>query len=247
MITQTLAERLAAIQAGIAAAATASGRSPADIRLIGVSKTHPASSIAELAALGIHDLGENRVQEADAKRAELDATHPALRWHLIGHLQTNKARKAALLFDMIHSVDSLRLAEALNRHAAERPAPLPVLLQVNVSGEASKDGFALAHWQHTSAIAEPFVAEVAQIAALPHLRIHGLMTIAPYTDEPGAARATFHSTRLLRDTLAAQVPHAGWHELSMGMTDDYADAIAEGATFIRIGRALFGERPRNMG
>lgn len=235
--------RLTEIQEQIAAAATQAGRSPDAVLLIGVSKTHPASMIEAALAAGVADFGENRVQEAEEKIAALAAERERVRWHLIGHLQRNKARKAAALFDLIHSVDSLALAETLSRVRGElEMPPLPVLLQVNVSGEASKEGFALVGWETQPAVFEQFAEMVAQILALPHLDVRGLMTIAPWSDNPETARPVFRSARLLRDALAGRFPAASWRELSMGMTDDVAVAIAEGATMVRIGRALFGER-----
>jgi pyridoxal phosphate enzyme (YggS family) len=237
---QSLPERIADIQNQIAAAAKRAGRSPAAIQLIGVSKTHPPEMISAALAAGLRHFGENRVQEAENKITALNEQRSAITWHLIGHLQTNKASRAAALFDMIHSVDSLRLANALNRHRSG--APLPILLQVNVSGEASKEGFDLADWPSNTANWSTFVGDVAQILALPNLQVAGLMTIAPWGSDPEQARPTFVRTRLLRDQLAQQFPDSTWNELSMGMTDDFAVAIEEGSTMVRIGRALFGLR-----
>ncbi|MBC8163851.1 MAG: YggS family pyridoxal phosphate-dependent enzyme, partial [Roseiflexaceae bacterium] len=162
---------------------------------------------------------------------------PAVTWHLIGHLQTNKAKRAAGLFSVFHTVDSLKLAAALSRHREGQTAE--VLLQVNVSGEASKEGFVLAGWQEQAAVLDQFCAEIEQLLALPALRVVGLMTIAPYGRDP---LPTFRATRQLRDTLAARFPSADWSQLSMGMTDDFEAAIAESATMVRVGRAIFGER-----
>jgi hypothetical protein len=215
--------------------------------MIAVTKTHAAEVVAQAVAAGLYDLGENRVQEAEPKIAALSAQHPAPRWHLIGHLQRNKARRAVQLFDMVHSLDSLRLAQALDRHMREQATPtrqrLPVLLQVNVSGEASKEGFALPGGVANRDQVPPLLAAIEQILALPHLHVQGLMTVAPLLDDPRAARPIFQALRSLRDMLAQQFPQADWHHLSMGMTDDFEVAIEEGATLVRIGRALFGERP----
>jgi pyridoxal phosphate enzyme (YggS family) len=245
----TIAARIDAVRERIAAAAQEAGRSAAEVRLVGVTKTQSPERIALALAAGLTDLGENRVQEAEAKIAALAPAHPSVRWRLIGHLQRNKAKKAAALFDAIDSLDSLELARALDRHVGElvRPqrvaeARLPVLLQVNVSGEASKEGFALVGWEQQPALFDAFCAEVAALLALPHLRIRGLMTIAPWGSDPEAARPTFRSTRRLRDQLVQRFPQGDWAELSMGMTDDFAVAIAEGATLVRVGRAIFGER-----
>ncbi|MCS6839512.1 MAG: YggS family pyridoxal phosphate-dependent enzyme [Roseiflexus sp.] len=243
---ETLIERLTAVRERIAAAARRVGRDPATIRLVGVTKAHPAEVIRMALDAGLCDIGENRVQEAEAKMAALAAERHRLTWHLIGHLQTNKAKKAAMLFDIVHSVDSLRLAQILDRYAAEvrREAQgrLPVLLQVNVSGEATKSGFALWGWNEQPDVYERFCADVEQILALPHLDVRGLMTIAPWTPDPEQVRPVFRAVRRLRDDLAQRFPAAVWHELSMGMTDDFEIAIEEGATMVRIGRAIFGER-----
>lgn len=239
-----LAERLMHIHARLVRAAQRTGRDPAAVRLIAVSKTHPPDTIRAAVTAGADAFGENRVQEADAKMAALADLRPTITWHLIGHLQRNKARRAVQLFDLIHSVDSLRLAEDLDRHmAALRPdARLDMLVQVNVSGEASKEGFDLVGWEQTPQRLDAFCAAIEGMLALPHIRVCGLMTIAPWGTDPEAARPVFRSTRRLRDTLAQRFPHAAWHELSMGMTDDFEIAIEEGATLVRIGRAIFGAR-----
>ena len=266
MTAEPIATRVDAIYARIAAAARRAGRAPQEVRLVGVTKTHPPEVIAEAIAAGLRDLGENRVQEAERKIPALSAAHPGLTWHLIGHLQTNKARRAAALFDVVHSLDSARLAVALDRYVAEqgdketnrpgdkeletsspgllvsRSASLAVLLQVNVSGEATKEGFALSGWEQQPDVLAAFCAEVEQILALPGLAVRGLMTIAPWGDDPGEARPTFRAARRLRDELARRYPAADWSQLSMGMTDDFEVAIEEGATIVRVGRAIFGAR-----
>lgn len=238
-----MVEQIAAIHARIKRAAERSGRDPAEIRLIGVTKTHPAEMVARALAAGIRDVGENRVQEAEQKIAMLAAERPQLRWHLIGHLQSNKARKAAHLFDWIHSVDSLRLAQALSRaHEGDSSAQVTqILLQVNVSGEASKEGFDLAGWEERPEALAAFITDAEAIAALPGLQLRGLMTIAPI-GSPEEARPHFRRTRLLRDLLAERVPQADWSQLSMGMTDDFEAAVEEGSSMVRIGRAIFGAR-----
>jgi len=215
-----------------------------------VTKTHPPDLVVQALAAGLHDFGENRVQDAEPKIAALAADRSAITWHLIGHLQSNKAKRAATLFDLIHSVDSLHLAEALARGVGSSPSnpqpptpnPLSVLLQVNVSGEASKDGFDLAGWEERADLLDGFFAAVERLLALPQLRVVGLMTIAPWGDDPAAARPTFRSARLLREALARRFPAADWSALSMGMTDDFEMAIEEGATIVRVGRAIFGSR-----
>lgn len=237
-----IATNLATVHARIHAAARAADRDPAGITLVAVTKTHAPEVVAAAIDAGASDLGENRVQEAAAKIAALAERRAAVRWHLIGHLQRNKARLAAELFDLVHSVDSLRLAETLSRHAQELGRRLPVLLQVNVSGEASKEGFALAGGPANRAALELLLPELEQLVVLPGLEVRGLMTVAPIVDEPEQARPTFRALRELRDELARRLPATRWDELSMGMTDDFAAAIAEGATIVRVGRAIFGER-----
>jgi len=237
-----IAEHLARIQARISGAARRAGRAPESITLIGVSKTHPPEAVRAALAAGLAHFGENRVQEAETKLAALADIRAQSTWHLIGHLQSNKAKKAAALFDMVHSLDSLALAQALDRHAGAAGRRLAALLQVNVSGEASKDGFGLAGWEDQPRRLDAFCAELEPMLALTHLEVRGLMTIAPLSGDPGAAAATFRSTRRLRDTLAQRFPQARWDELSMGMSDDFEEAIAEGATMVRIGRSIFGAR-----
>lgn len=171
---------------------------------------------------GIRDFGENRIQEAKSKIIQLSVLQPRPLWHLVGHLQTNKVNIAVEIFDIIHSVDSLRLAEVISRYADH---DMPILIQVNISGEASKGGFS----------PDEAVSAVARISNLPHLETKGLMTIAPYTNDPEQVRPVFRRLRKLRDSL-------GLEHLSMGMTDDFEVAIEEGATMVRIGRAIFGER-----
>jgi len=235
----TIAANLQSVHERIAAAARAAGRDPASVTLIAVSKTMGATVVAEAARAGATALGENRVQEAEEKVPEVarllaDPAAPAVApaWHLIGHLQTNKAKAAARLFDVIHSVDSLRLAQALARQADAGPRPLHALLQVNVAGEVSKGGF------------EPdeLRRAVAALAGLDSLAFGGLMTVAPLTDSQDALRAVFHALRQLFLELAGVFPTLAWQHLSMGMSNDFELAIAEGATLVRIGRAIFGER-----
>ena len=230
-ITQSqLAANIAHVRNTIAEAAQRVGRTPEEITLVAVSKTKPVELVEIAYNLGVTDFGENRVQEALPKIA---AFHPdGLRWHLIGHLQSNKASKVVGPFDYVQSVDSLHIAQTLNRHAGEYGKRLRVLLQVNISGEESKEGM--------TATEAPELAR--QILALPHLEIQGLMTIAPLVQDPEEVRPVFRNLRLLRDQLRAELPDCSWQHLSMGMTDDYIVAIEEGATIVRIGRAIFGER-----
>lgn len=239
---QQIAAQIATMRERLASAAQRVGRDPAAVTLIAVTKTHPPAAVLAALAANITDMGENRVQEAVEKAAQLEAEQATLRWHLIGHLQRNKAKQAAALFAMIHSLDSLRLAETLSHHAQElRSTPLPVLLQVNVSGEASKEGFDLPGGVEHEALPQ-FREQVAQIATLPGIRIEGLMTIAPIVAVPEQARPVFRALRLLRDDLAATLPGLALHQLSMGMSDDAEVAVEEGATMVRLGRAVFGTR-----
>jgi len=221
-------ERFTIVQARVGAAAYKAGRDATSIQLVLASKTQPSEAIRAAANAGARDFGENYVQEAIAKRAELsDLTD--LRWHLIGHLQTNKVKVAASAFALIHSVDSVRLAEALAR---AQPSPrVRALIEVNLGGEASKTG-----------VAPDGVAAILD-AARDKLEIDGLMTIPPPASTAEAARPFFAQLRELRDRLATQSGYA-LSELSMGMTDDFEVAIEEGATIVRIGRAVFGERPQ---
>lgn len=225
-----LIERIRQVRLQVEAAAARSGRSADAVTIIAVSKTVPAERVALAYQMGLKVFGENRVQEAREKIAALP--YPLIRWHLIGHLQTNKVARAVELFHLIHSVDSARLAEVLERSAAARQKTQPVLLQVNVAGEASKEGVSVAGL--------PALAEA--VLRQPHLQVQGLMTIAPYTEQPETVRPVFRRLRELRDELCARFPQGSWAELSMGMSGDYLVAIEEGATMVRIGRAIFGER-----
>jgi len=225
-----IAANIASVRATIAEAARRVGRQPEKITLVAVSKTMPLALVQIAYTEGVTDFGENRVQDALPKIAALHP--PGLRWHMIGHVQTNKGQRVAEAFDTVQSVDRLHLAEILNRYAGARGKPLPILLQVNVSGEASKEGMAP---EETPALAR-------QIATLPGLMVQGLMTIAPLAHSPEEARPTFRGLRLLSEQLRQAVPEIAWQHLSMGMTDDYVIAIEEGATIVRVGRAIFGER-----
>lgn len=231
-----LAMRLAAIRARIAAAAKNCGREPDEITLIAISKTHPASVIKRVIEFGALDVGENRVQEAEEKIAELG--RDAARWHLVGHLQANKARRAVNLFDVIHSLDSLDLARRLDRLCQEEGREkLAVLVQVDLGQEETKSGVDESELTHL----------VEGLGPLRRLELTGLMTLPPFFDDPEQSRPFFRRLRQLRDELAARGAFgAGKGELSMGMTNDFEVAIEEGATMVRVGTAIFGERgPRH--
>jgi pyridoxal phosphate enzyme (YggS family) len=222
------ARRVAVVQAQIEGAARAAGRDPAEVKLQPVTKNHPAEAAAFAARAGLPAVGENRVQEAAAKRAQCLS---AVRWELIGHLQSNKAKLAVETFDRIQSVDSRKLAGLLDRTAGERGKVLPVLLQVNAGQDPAKFGVEPAD---TPALLEA-------VLAAPHLRVEGLMTIAPLSDDPNVAVRTFENLRAIRDDLAGRFG-CPLRELSMGMSGDFPAAIAAGSTLVRIGTALFGPR-----
>jgi pyridoxal phosphate enzyme (YggS family) len=216
----------------IAAASARASRSAADVTLVAVTKTVPADRVRAGVAAGLTTLGENRVQEAEGKVGEVDGAT----WHLVGPLQKNKARRALEVFGVIESVDSVALAERLDRIAGElaTPARAAVLLQVNVDDDPSKAGFAPAELDRA----------LGAILKLPRLDVRGLMTIGRQVDAPDAARSTFIALRGLSERLRARDSRLG-AELSMGMTDDFEIAVEEGATIVRVGRALFGERPHD--
>ncbi len=232
----TIAANVARVRARIAEACARAGRDPAAVRLVAVSKGRAPEAIREAAAAGVTDFGENRVEEAGGKLPHLRDAQ--LTWHMVGHLQSRKARDATVWFDMVHSVDSVRLAARLSRFW-ERASPLPILLEINISGEASKYGWAADRWQDDREQRRALWDDVKAIRALPNLSARGLMTMAPVVPDMEQARPVFAALRALRDALAADFPAADWSQLSMGMTDDYPAAVEEGATFVRIGRAIF--------
>lgn len=227
-----LQQRLRRVQKRMAEAAIRANRVPNEITLVAVSKTHPVESIREAIAAGVSDLGENRVQEADAKIGQLG--RGSARWHLIGHLQSNKARRAVELFDVIHSVDSAALAQRLDRVCAEvERDELPVLIQIDLGKESTKSGAAESEL--------PEIVDAIKQSRI--VRLQGLMTLPPYFDDPEQARPFFRRLRELRDELSARGAFAeGGGALSMGMTNDYEVAIEEGATMVRVGTAIFGDR-----
>jgi len=225
-----IATHLARAQQAIATATQRGERKPQSVRLVAVSKTHPAEAVIAAAAAGQRVFGESRVQEA---RDKIPHCPPGLEWHFLGHLQKNKVRQALPLFSFFHSIDSAALAGAIDRIAGENGQKVDGLLEINVSGEGTKHGFTPAE------LREAFPA----LAALPHLRICGLMTMAPYHENPEAARPVFRVLRELRDELQSAHGHA-LPELSMGMSGDFEPAIEEGATLVRIGSSIFGQRPQ---
>jgi pyridoxal phosphate enzyme (YggS family) len=229
METEGIAARLARVKERIEAARERAGR-PGAVTLVAVTKTHPAETVRAAIAAGITDAGENRVQELDAKVAELG--RGAVRWHLIGHLQRNKVRQALPLFDLIHSLDSERLAQALSAEAVRTGTTVRALVEINSVGEESKGGFA----------AEEAVDAVGRLAELPGLELAGMMTMAPFTDDAGVIRRAFVNTRRACEEAARQVPGFRGEHLSMGMSNDFEIAVEEGATLVRVGSSIFGER-----
>jgi pyridoxal phosphate enzyme (YggS family) len=228
MMVESIHDRLLRVQDRIRAAAGRGGRDAASVTLVAVSKMMPVEIIQEGLAAGVMVLGENRVQEARDKIAALPGRAT---WHLVGHLQTNKAKAAVQLFELIHSLDSLKLAEALDRSGQQAGKTVRCLIEVNLGGEESKSG-----------MAEEGVRALLEAAErLTHLRIEGLMTIPPFLPDPEQVRPFFRRLRTLRDKLAGEGLYLA--ELSMGMTHDFEVAIEEGATMVRIGTAIFGPRP----
>lgn len=225
-----LESNLQSIQERIRQACDRARRDPTGVLLLAVAKSQPPEAVQAAAALGLTHFGENKVQEAKGK---IPLCPGRLHWHMIGHLQTNKARDAVMLFEMVQSVDSLHLAEELDRRAEQAAKQVPVLLEVNAVGEASKFGYR----------PEQLLADLERLNDLPRLVIHGLMTVPPYVTDPERVRPVFRQLAELKrrceDRLGAPLPH-----LSMGMSGDFAVAVEEGATMVRIGTALFGERVR---
>jgi PLP dependent protein len=226
-VVEGVRERLARVRDRIAGAARRSGREPEAVTLIAVSKTMPPDAVREAVAAGVRILGENRVQEA---REKIAACPGMAAWHLIGHLQTNKARLAVDLFDCIHSLDSLKLAEELQRHAQSLGKRMRCLVQVNIGAEIQKSGAAAVEIREL----------LTQVRAFPNLQLDGLMAIPPFLEDPEAVRPYFRRLRELRDALAGDGLLGA--DLSMGMTGDFEMAIEEGATLVRIGTAIFGGR-----
>jgi pyridoxal phosphate enzyme (YggS family) len=215
-------DNLEVVQERIHRACQRSHCSSSELKLVAVTKEVSTETVKKALALGIRDFGENTVQEASRKITDLATVRPELTWHMMGHLQSNKARQAGKLFDIIHSINTVKLAQILDKQAEKI---IPVLLQVNIAGEPTKSGFA----------PEALETAIAEMRSLSSLKIKGLMTIAPLSDNPEKSRPIFKKLRLLRDKLKLE-------HLSMGMSDDFEIAVEEGATILRIGRAIFGER-----
>ena len=226
----------------IGEAARSTGRDPATVRLLVVTKGHPVEAVQQAIASGIRLFGENYVEEAVEKIQTFDrqanGLEGALEWHMIGHLQSRKARQVCEHFTCLHSLDSLKLAERLDRFAEELGRTLPVLLECNVSGEQTKFGYPV--WRDDAW--QDLAGEFAHLAELPHLQVRGLMTMAPFFDEAEPARPYFQRLRRFQTFLRRSVPQTDWSELSMGMSGDFTVAVEEGATIVRIGTAIMGAR-----
>ena len=226
----TVKERVESVRERIAAAALRVGRDPGEVLLVAVAKTFPASAVEKVIAAGINDIGENRVQEAKAKIADIKAP---CHWHMVGHLQTNKARLAARLFDWIQSLDSAKLAQELQKAGSGLGKRLRTLIEVNLEQEPTKSGVTEAE----------LFSLLEEASALPNLRIEGLMAMPPYDPNPETVRPYFRRLRRLRDEAASRFPQLDLSHVSMGMSHDFEVAVEEGATIVRIGTAIFGERP----
>lgn len=231
-MSSSLRNRLEAIKERCARASERSGRAPTDVRLVAVSKTVAPETVVEVYRLGQAEFGENRVQEFREKRPVLESAGVAATFHMLGHLQSNKAKLAVGLFDIIQSVDSLKLALMLSRESKEVGKTLPILLEVDFSPDPGRPGFGPGELDRA----------VDSIAALPGLSLQGLMTVAPLGLDPAGTREVFRQMADLRTRLSARYPSATWRHLSMGMSEDFEIAIEEGATIVRIGRAIFGDR-----
>ncbi|HEX9887572.1 MAG TPA: YggS family pyridoxal phosphate-dependent enzyme [Longimicrobiales bacterium] len=243
MYASLLNETLPRVREAMDEAARAAGRDPASVTLVAVTKGHPLEAVRAALAAGLTDLGENRVGELEEKAEGIGymghgghEAHRGVRWHLIGHVQSRKAPRAVELADLIHSVDSLHLANRLARVAVERESAARVLFQVNTAREESKYGFD----------PEEALDRILEAASAPGLKAEGLMTMAPFTDDEAVLRAAFRDLRELSERIRGQAPGFGG-ELSMGMTNDLRIAVEEGSTLVRIGTALFGERPHPAG
>jgi pyridoxal phosphate enzyme (YggS family) len=242
---QHITANLVQVKQRIADAAERSGRSPEEVTLVAITKTFGPDYLQTGYELGLRHFGENRVAEAAQKLppvTEWLGSRERPTWHMVGHLQRRKVGDALRLFDLIHSVDSLRLAERIDRlWQGEEHRPMPVLLEVNTSGEEQKYGFLLHRFPEDSIQWAEFLSIVERILRLPGVEVQGLMTMAPWAD-PEAARPCFRRLRHIRVELARLYPETDWRELSMGMTNDFEVAVEEGATMVRLGRAIFGPR-----
>jgi pyridoxal phosphate enzyme (YggS family) len=231
MYEARLRENLPRVQDSLANALRRAGRPEGEVTLVAVTKAHPVEALEAALALGIRDLGENRLEEMEGKVRDLGRN--AATWHMIGHVQSRKARQVVEVADLVHSVDSLKLGRRISSFSVERGGVTDVLIQVNASGEEAKSGFA-----------PPEAREaIQQLSELPGIRVRGLMTMAPFVEDEKVLRETFRALRRVQED-ALKIPTYTGTELSMGMTNDFELAVEEGSTMVRIGTALFGERPR---
>lgn len=230
MEASRLAENVERVREAIAGAARRAGRDPREVRIVAVTKGHPFAVVEAALEAGLEDLAENRIESLEERRARV--SDDRCRWHMVGRVQTRKAPRVHGAAHLLHSLDSVKLARRLDRTAPAETGPLPVLLQVNTSGEGSKTGFE----------PEELEEEVGAVLELPGLRVRGLMTMAPLTEDERTLRRTFADLRELRERLARSVPGFEGRELSMGMSNDYELAVEEGSTMVRLGTVLFGER-----
>lgn len=228
--------RFESVHEQIAQAAQSAGRNPEVVRLVVVTKTHPVERVQAAIEAGVRHLGENYAEEAVAKMDALG--NVPVEWHMIGHVQSRKANLVSQRFDLMHSLDSLKLANRLDRFSAEAGRTLSVLLEVNVSGEGSKFGYPA--WDEAQWPA--LVDEILQICELPNLQIRGLMSMPPFAEQAEESRPYFVRLSRLQEYLSKQVPATGWDELSMGTSVDYTVAVQEGATLVRVGTAIMGQR-----
>jgi len=232
------------VQERIAEAARRSGREPDEVTLVAVTKTFPAHEVLAAYEAGVRHFGENRPREGVSKITALEPyiSDAPPSWHMIGHIQSRKARLVVEHYDMVHAVDRLKIARRLSSYADQAGRTLPVFLECNVSGEGSKYGFPLEDWEEIPSKQKTFFSAVAEMLDLPGLEVQGLMTMPPYVDDPEEVRPLFVSLRRLRDALRERFTSVSWHHLSMGMTNDFEVAVEEGATMVRIGRGIFGAR-----
>lgn len=244
MADTTVQERLLQVQQQLADACQAAGRSPEAVTLVGVSKTQPAEAVLAAYQAGLRDFGENRPEEAAAKIEQVNATVTGgtPRWHMIGHVQSRKARLIVPHFAMVHSLDSIKLAGKFDRLAGDAGKILGVLLECNISGEAAKAGWHVQDWENNQTRRESLWNDIQSMLGMSGIRICGLMTMAPIVADPEMTRPVFAGMQRLQTALRQDFPQADWSELSMGMSDDFPVAISEGATIVRIGRAIFGAR-----
>jgi pyridoxal phosphate enzyme (YggS family) len=245
--SRSVADNLAQVRLRIARAAARAGRDPDEVKVVAISKLFPMAKIQEAYRAGVRQFGENRVYEAAEKIPPVEdwvqqRKGEPITWHLVGHLQRRKAEDARDLFHLIHSVDRARLARRINLLCSRVGKVMPVLLEINVSGEESKYGFDV-RGTEAEKPSRGFLSAVEEILDLPYVQIRGLMTMAPLVEDPQATRPVFRRLRMLRELLQEQIPDASWEELSMGMSNDFEVAVEEGATMVRLGRVIFGPRP----